>query len=291
MEEVFGNATIALSVDDLTENGIEDYDQLKAKVLEDVSVFKGIIISEDNLEEAPKWRAELNKKAKRISDFRIAFEKDFKKRIEKSTSQLKELASFYADASSNIDVQVKEFDEKRKQEKNAAIGKIYADNIGDMEQFLPLQKIYNDKWTNKGFALADIEKEIKSKVESAKDNIDAIHLLGTKYESQMISAYLVRMDMSDALKKKAELEQIDAEMERRRKAAEEEELRKQAEEQVQAAVDNATVVPIEEVEEPKEIVAEEQEYRLAFEVFGNKKELTALCNFIRENGYRYNRLP
>lgn len=291
MEEVFGNATIALSVDDLTENGIEDYDQLKAKVLEDVSVFKGIIISEDNLDEAPKWRAELNKKAKWISDFRIAFEKDFKKRIEKSTSQLKELASFYADASSNIDVQVKEFDEKRKQEKNAAIGKIYADNIGDMEQFLPLQKIYNNKWTNKGFALADIEKEIKSSVESAKDNIDAIHLLGTKYESQMISAYLVRMDMSDALKKKAELEQIDAEMERRRKAAEEEELRKQAEEQVQTAGENATVVPIEEVEEPKETVAEEQEYRLAFEVYGNKGELTALCNFIRENGYRYNRLP
>lgn len=291
MEEVFGNATLALSVDDLTENGIEDYDKLKEKVLEDVSVFKGIIISEDNLEEAPKWRAELNKKAKRISDFRIAFEKDFKKRIEKSTSQLKELASFYADASSNIDVQVKEFDEKRKQEKNAAIGKIYADNIGDMEQFLPLQKIYNDKWMNKGFALADIEKEIKSKSESAKDNIDAIHLLGAKYESQMISAYLVRFDMSDALKRKAELEQIDAEMERRRKAAEEEELRKQAEAQVQAVVENATVVPIEEEEEPKEPIVKEQEYRLAFEVFGNKEELTSLCNFIRENGYRYNRLP
>ena len=291
MEEVFGNATIALSVDDLTENGIEDYDQLKAKVLEDVSVFKGIIISEDNLDEAPKWRAELNKKAKRISDFRIAFEKDFKKRIEKSTSQLKELASFYADASSNIDVQVKEFDEKRKQEKNAAIGKIYEDCIEDMREFLPLEKLYNDKWGNKGFSLADIEKEIKSRVATTKDSIEAIQTLGTKYESQMISAYLVRFDMSDALKKKAELEQIDAEMERRRKAAEEEELRKQAEAQAQAAVENATVVPIEEVEEPKEPIAQEQEYRLAFEVFGNKEQLTALCNFIRENGYRYNRLP
>lgn len=291
MEEVFGNATIALSVDDLTENGIEDYDKLKAKVLEDVSVFKGIIISEDNLEEAPKWRAELNKKAKRISDFRIAFEKDFKKRIEKSTSQLKELASFYADASSNIDVQVKEFDEKRKQEKNAAIGKIYEDCIEDMREFLPLEKLYNDKWGNNGFSLADIEKEIKSRVATTKDSIEAIQTLGTKYESQMISAYLARFDMSDALKKKAELEQIDAEMERRRKAAEEEELRKQAEAQVQAVVENATVVPIEEEKEPKEPIVKEQEYRLAFEVFGNKEQLTALCNFIRENGYRYNRLP
>lgn len=291
MEEVFGNATLALSVDDLTESGIEDYDKLKAKVLEDVSAFKGIIISEDNLEEAPKWRAELNKKAKRISDFRIAFEKDFKKRIEKPTSQLKELAAFYTDASNNIDTQVKGFDEKRKQEKNEAIGKIYAENIADMEQFLPLDSIWNEKWMNKGFSLSDIEKEIKSRVDTTRENIDTIQMLGTKYESQMISAYLVRFDMSDALKKKKELEQIDAEMERRRKAAEEEELRKQAEAQVQAVVENATVVPIEEEEEPKEPIVKEQEYRLAFEVFGNKEELTSLCNFIRENGYRYNRLP
>lgn len=291
MEEVFGNATIALSVDDLTENGIEDYDQLKAKVLEDVSVFNGIIISEDNLDEAPKWRAELNKKAKRISDFRIAFEKDFKKRIEKSTSQLKELASFYADASNNIDVQVKEFDDKRKQEKNDAIGKIYAENIADMEKFLPLEKIYNEKWTNKGYTLDAITKEIKAQVDSVQDGIKTIQMLGTKYESQMISAFLEAYNMNDALKKKAELEQIDAEMERRRKDAEEEAIRKQAEADAQAAVENATVVPIEEEDEPKEPIVEEQEYRLAFEVFGNKGELTSLCNFIRENGYRYNRLP
>lgn len=282
MEEVFGNASIALSVDDLTENGIADYEAIKAKVLEDVSVFKGLIVTDDNLEEAPKWRAELNKKAKVISDFRIAFEKDYKKRIEKSTSQLKELAALYSEASSNIDTQVKGFDEKRKQEKDAAIGKIYADNIGDMEQFLPLQKIYNEKWMNKGFSLSDIEKEIKSRVETTKENIDTIQLLGTKYESQMISAYLVRFDMSDALKKKTELEQIDAEMERRRRAAEEEAKRKEEE---KAVVEEA---PVEEVEEP---IIEEQEYRLAFEVFGNKEQLTALCNYIRDNGFRYKRLP
>ena len=253
-------------------------------------MFKGIIVSEDNLDEAPKWRAELNKKAKRISDFRIAFEKDFKKRIEKSTSQLKELASFYADASNNIDVQVKEFDEKRKQEKNAAIGKIYAENIADMERFLPLEKIYNDKWTNKGYTLDAITKEIKAQVDSVQDGVKTIQMLGTKYESQMISAFLEAYNMNDALKKKAELEKIDAEMERRRKAAEEEAIRKQAEAEAQAAVENATVVPIEE-EESKEPIAQEQEYRLAFEVFGNKEQLTELCNFIRENGYRYNRLP
>ena len=105
---------------------------------------------------------------------------------------------------------------------------------------MPLQIIYNEKWMNKGFSLSDIEKEIKSRVETTKENIDTIQLLGTKYESQMISAHLVRFDMSDALKKKTELEQIDAEMERRRRAAEAEAKRK---EEDQAVYD---VDPVEE---------------------------------------------
>lgn len=278
---------IEIIIENEGQSGISNYEPLKQWALEQVSAYKGLVVQEDDLSTAKADCAKLRKVAKNASDLRISVEKEHKQKIAKTLEQLKEITSIFNDAAADIDAQVKAFDEKRKQEKQEAIGNIYESNIGDMEQFLPLQKIYNDKWTNKGFALADIEKEIKSKVESAKDNIDAIHLLGTKYESQMISAYLVRFDMSDALKKKAELEQIDAEMERRRKAAEEEELRKQAEEQEPTVTENETV----QVEEQKEPIVEELEYRLAFEVFGNKEELTTLCNFIRNNGYKYNRLP
>lgn len=262
-------------------NGISNYEPLKAMALEQVSAYKSLIVEEDGIASAKTDCAKLRKAAKNASDLRISIKKEHEAKISKTLEQLKELTDIFNDAASSIDNQVKEFDEKRKEEKRSAIGKIYTDNIKDMEQFLPLQKIWNEKWMNKGYGLDAITKEIKTLVESTQDSIKTIQLLGTKYESQMISAYLVNFQMTDALKKKSELEQIDAEMERRRKAQEEAEQRKAEEE-------------IREQEEPKaqeEIPQEEPRYRLAFEVFGNHEQLTALCNFIRENGYRYNRLP
>ena len=147
-----------------------------------------------------------------------------------------------------------------------------------MGKFLPLQAVWNEKWLNKGYALDAITKEIKAQVAAVEDGIKTIQLLGTKYESQMISAFLEAYNMNDALKKKAELEQIDAEMERRRKAQEEEQ---QNEEQVREQ---------EEPQKQEEVPQEEPRYRLAFEVFGNHEQLTALVDYFRGSGLDYKRL-
>lgn len=262
-------------------NGISNYEPLKAMALEQVSAYKSLIVEEDGIASAKTDCAKLRKAAKNASDLRISIKKEHEAKISKTLEQLKELTDIFNDAASSIDKQVKEFDEKRKEEKCSAIGKIYTDNIQDMEQFLPLQKIWNEKWMNKGYGLDAITKEIKAQVAAVEDGIKTIQLLGTKYESQMISAFLEAYNMNDALKKKAELEQIDAEMERRRKAQEEEQqneeqVREQEEPQKQEEVPQAEIEPT---------------FRLAFEVYGNKEELTALCDFIRDNGYRYKRLP
>lgn len=275
------NEQIEIIIENDGQSGISNYEPLKQWALEQVSSYKGLIVQEEDIAAAKSDCARLRKVAKNANDLRISVKKEHDAKIATTVEQLEEIAEIFNEAAADIDAQVKGFDEKRKQQKNEEIGKIYEDSIEDMRELLPLEKLYNDKWMNKGFSLSDIQKEIKSLVEKAKENIRTIQGLGTKYESQMISAYLVRFDLGDALNKKTELEKIDAEMERRRKAAEEE-----AKER--AAVESATEVASEAVEEP---VSQEPEYRLAFEVFGKKEQLTALCNYIRDNGYRYNRLP
>lgn len=261
-------------------DGIANYEPLKAWALEQVSAYKGLIVAEDGIASAKIDCAKLRKIAKSASDYRISIKKEHEAKISKTLEQLKELTDIFNDAASSIDNQVKEFDEKRKEEKRSAIGKIYTDNIQDMEQCLPLQKIWNDKWLNKGYAIDAITKEIKAQVESAKDGIKTIQLLGTKYESQMISAFMEAYNMNDALKKKAELEQIDAEMERRRKAQEEEQ---QNEEQVRER---------EEPQKLEEVPQEEIEptFRLSFEVYGKHEQLTALVDYLRASGLEYKRL-
>lgn len=284
MEEVFGNATIALSVDDLTEDGIQDFATVRAKALADVEVFKGIVISEDNLEEAPKWRAELNKKAKRISDFRIAFEKDYKKRIEKSTSQLKELASIYTDASNNIDTQVKAFDDKRKQEKWEQIQQIFEDVFSDWKTIFDISKIesFSDgKWMNKGTSIESIKKfmeETKAKIDGG---IIAIKGLRSKYEQEMIQAFLQRLDISDALSKKTSLEDLEQQMLARQKA--EAVVKEPEKETVQETTQETVQVP---QEEPKD----ETIYKLQFAIYGTKEQLREVANYIKDSGLRYERI-
>ena len=262
-------------------DGIANYEPLKAWALEQVSAYKGLIVEEDGIASAKTDCAKLRKIAKNASDYRISIKKEHEAKIAKTMEQLKEITDIFNGAAADIDAQVKEFDEKRKEEKHAAIGKIYADNIQDMERFLPLQKIWNEKWMNKGYGLDAITKEIKTAVESAQDSIKTIQLLGTKYESQMISAYLVNFQMTDALKKKSELEQIDAEMERRRKAQEEAEQRK-AEEEIREQEEPKAQEEIPQFEEPK--------YRLAFEVYGTHEKLTALVDYLRASGMEYKRI-
>ena len=285
MEEVFGNATLALDIDDLTENGIANFDALKATALEDVAVYKGIVISEDNLEEAPKWRAELNKKSKRISDFRIAFEKDYKKKIEKSTSQLKELASIYTDASNNIDIQVKQFDDKRKQEKWEQIQLIFENVFSEWKNVLDISKVesFSDgKWMNKGTSLDSIKKfmeETKKKIDSG---ILSIRGLRSKFEEEMIHSFLQRLDIGDALNKKAELERFEQQM-LARKQAEEEAKRKQEEqttiqENRQDSMKEDMQVPVQEI------------YKLSFAVYGTKEQLREIATYIKNSGLRYERI-
>lgn len=262
-------------------NGIANFEPLKAWALEQVSAYKGLIVEEDGIASAKTDCAKLRKIAKNASDYRISIKKEHEAKIAKTMEQLKEITDIFNGAAADIDAQVKEFDEKRKEEKRSAIGKIYTDNIQDMEQFLPLQKIWNEKWMNKGCGLDAITKEIKTLVESTQDSIKTIQLLGTKYESQMISAYLVNFQMTDALKKKSELEQIDAEMERRRKAKEEAEQRK-AEEEIREQEEPKSQEEVPQFEEPK--------YRLAFEVYGTHEQLTALVDYLRASGLEYKRL-
>ena len=266
-------------------NGISNFEPLKAWALEQVSAYKGLIVEEDGIASAKTDCAKLRKIAKNASDYRISIKKEHEAKISKTMEQLKEITDIFNGAAAEIDAQVKEFDEKRKEEKRSAIGKIYTDNIQDMEQFLPLQKIWNEKWMNKGYGLDAITKEIKAQVESVQDGIKTSQLLGTKYESQMISAFLECYNMNDALKKKAELEQIDAEMERRRT---EMERRRKAQEEEQQ--NEEQVREQEEPQKQEEVPQEEPRYRLSFEVFGNHEQLTALVDYLRASGMEYKRI-
>ena len=52
-----------------------------------------------------------------------------------------------------IDTQVKGYEEKQKDEKRLVLEGIYEENIDNLGEMLPLQKIWNEKWLNSTFKI------------------------------------------------------------------------------------------------------------------------------------------
>lgn len=273
--------------------GLRDYSKLIAWAQEQVAVYDGLVVQEDAIQSAKSDTARLRRIAKNASDYRIALKKEHESKIAETIQQLQEITKIFNDAADAIDRQVKGFDDKRKAEKAEQIRSFFAETVGDMDGLITLEKIQSvcdgEKWMNKGFSIDEIKERIEKTIADSRDAIDSIKALRTKYESEMIHAYLQRLDIKDALKRRSELQNIDQQLidqerEEKRRLAEEAEKRRE-EKETTTVVQKESDDDVSEQDEKKENLTE-QEYRLMFEVIATKEKIYDLIRFLKENGYK-----
>ena len=96
------------------EQGIANYEPLKAATQEMAAVYGSQLVSLDAIKDAKSDMAMLRKLAKSASDMRIKIEREHAAKIATVTKQLKEVSGIFTDAAAKIDTQVKEYDEQRK---------------------------------------------------------------------------------------------------------------------------------------------------------------------------------
>lgn len=109
--------------------------------------------------EAKKELAKLRKLKKGIDDTRIQLKNQYLKNFMALETELKALSEMVDPAIKNIDLQVKEQDQKEAQEKELLIldliQTIKKDNL-----LLNLEIPFNPKWLNKTYKIKDIENEV-----------------------------------------------------------------------------------------------------------------------------------
>ena len=106
-----------------------------------------------------------------------------------------------------IDRQVKAYDEAKKQDKRQQIERFFEGAVGDLEEVLPLSKIWNDRWLNATYPMKDIEKEIIERIRKTHSDIGIIVAMQLPCCDQMLSTYLDTLDMSRAMEEKHKYEQ------------------------------------------------------------------------------------
>ena len=152
-----------------------NYDELKEGLQNYLSRFEGLVVTEDMIKSAEADRAAINKTRDAIKRARI----DIKKRAFDAFEQkAKELETMCDKASEGIAAQLRQFEQKRQEEKQKAVGEIVAEVINrTCADDVPMaQSDYwryfcnanwnraKGAWKNSGTSLDSIQKELEAEV-------------------------------------------------------------------------------------------------------------------------------
>lgn len=261
------------------EQGIANYEPLKAAAQEMAAVYGSQLVSVDAIKDAKTDMAMLRKLAKTASDMRIKIEREHAAKIATVTKQLKEVAGIFTDAAAKIDSQVKAYDEERKAARLEEIRQIYAEEIGDMADIIPFDKLYRAEWLNKTTTDKTVRGDIQTAVINAQTGIEQIKGLGSPHENAILSAFLDKLSLADALAAKKRLEDMDAAMKKRR--AEEE---KPAEPVVFVEYGAPFEPPVDAQDTPDDGPAMDFTFTVKN---ATQAHLEALTAFLEENGFDY----
>lgn len=252
-----------------------NYEELKAALSVELEKYKGLVVTENQITEAKSTRAKLNKVKEAIEDRRKELKKEYLKPYEIVEKQAKELVGMIDEVSSNIANQIKEFEEKEKEAKKIEIANLWV-KLGYNK--ITVDKIWNEKWLNKTFALSNIKEEMQAQIDDIEGDLNAIKELCGEDKQKCLtlqSKYLRTLDFQQVLS------EYNAETEAAKKIIAEEKA-------VKAEQEPITVVS-EEPQEEVEVQTEVQEaiYEIKFAVIGTEKQIKALSQFMFDNNIKF----
>lgn len=268
-----------------------NYDELKQWVEDGLQAYKGVVYDENQIGEAKKDRAKLNKLAQAIDAKRREMKALYLAPYEQFEAEAKELVGMIKTVSAEIDAQVKAFDEFRKQQKQQFIEEqIYKPIIGNLAELVPYQRLHNPKWLNVTTSTGEISDELARTVEKIESGLKAIDKLNLEADiaERVKSVFLQDFDLAAAIAEKERIEAERDKMERYRAA-----------QQAQTAEDTPpanTGAQAPEYRRPTppppmpQPTAEEKVYTVTFRIHVTKAQLDGLGAYMRANNIKPERV-
>ena len=178
-----------------------NYEELKKWLEEKVKNYKNLVYTDENIGTAKSDRADLNKLKRALNDEKIRVKKTWLTPYSAFETKIKELINIVDVAVENVDTQVKDYEQKFKNEKKEEIEEFFNENIGDYKELISLEKIFNDKWLNKTYKIDDIKKEIKTLIARTDTHMKILdgQVQDENMNTQIKSFYFNNIESQDVL--------------------------------------------------------------------------------------------
>lgn len=184
-----------------------NFEELKTELQERVTHYETLVYSDEQIQEAKKDRADLNKLKKALNDERIRREKEYMIPFNDFKAQVNEIISIIDKPIAVIDSQVKSYEEQKKQEKLENIQEYYNSIEEDDLKWLGFPAIYNEKWLNASVSMKSIQEEINARLEQIKNDLATLSNL-PEFGFEATEVYKTSLDMNKAISEAQRMSQI-----------------------------------------------------------------------------------
>ena len=184
-----------------------NFEELKSEITNKANDYMSLVYTPDQMKEAKKDRAALRKFITALEDKRKEIKKQVMIPYTDFEEKEKELISIVNQAVSNIDTQIKAYDESIRQEKLEKVKEIYAKTIGGLADIVTFDKIFKESWLNVSTTLKSITNEITEVRDKIDNDLVVINADTSPYAYEMKEEYLKNFYLTAAVNKKQQLEE------------------------------------------------------------------------------------
>ena len=254
-----------------------NYNELKHELEKKCEMYETLVYTEEQIPEAKKDRANLNKLDKALNDERIRLEREYNEPFTKFKAQIEDLRAVIKKASSNCDKQIKESEDLAKQKKKEAIQKHF-DTIA-FPSWVTFEMIFDEKWLNSSVSMKSIQTQIDEICAKIEQDLVTLENL-PEFSFEATEEYKRSLNLSQAIQEGQRL----AEIQKRKLEAEEEAARRKAEQEFAQHMNP----PVEEpkAETPVEVIAPQRQW-IGFKANLTVEEAHQLKNFFECRGIEF----
>ena len=177
-----------------------NFEELNAQLDAQLEKYRGLTFTDDQMPEAKKTRATLNRVAKEINDRKIAVKKEFCEPYERFEEQAKILIGKIKDVSGAIDQQVKDYETAKKDAKRKQISDWWKLN-GDAN--VPIEKVFDERWLNTTCSEARWKSELEETKTRIRNQIYTITMMaedvGPEKLDFLLAEYMKKLSLEDAV--------------------------------------------------------------------------------------------
>ncbi len=233
-----------------------NYEELKQELAEKLSTYETLVYSDEQIKEAKADKANLNKLKKALNDERIRREKEYMQPFNDFKAKINEIIGIIDKPVALIDKQVKEYEDKQKQDKMDKIKALWSEM--DVPEGLTLERVFDDRMLNVSYGMNHVKQKMLDDIKRFNRDMETLAGL-PEFGFEAQQEYIRTFDLNKALAEGQRMAQVQKKKEEAaRAAAEAEQARLKAEEETKQSAfpDDAMNPPVTE----EEIAQSRQEY-------------------------------